>query len=145
MKQPISMAMRALPLLALLASAAHAQHPRLLTTAALEEGAVTMPLQDSAGDTADIRHQPTAHIPPGPQPAAAPAYQAYPPSAPLQVGDATRNLIRLQASGQSAAPALPMLGQASSAAYQRYLKTFTHTVPEFFDTTVSSSGSGGSR
>ena len=59
-----------------------------------------------------------------------------------QIGQSTRDLLRLQASGEAAGPMLPMLGQASSAAYKRYLDSFRHSIPEFFDTTVESSGGG---
>jgi len=57
-------------------------------------------------------------------------------------GVTTRELLRLQASGEAAAPLLPMLGQTSTAAYKRYLESFNHRIPEFFDTTVESAGGG---
>ena len=151
MNQPPTVAMRVFPLLAVLvATGAHAQHPRLVTTAPSQDSvAITSPLHDTTEAIADAHTEPADQVPSGQHhasmPATPPVHQPYQPATPLQVGDATRNLIRLQASGQSAAPQLPMLGHASSAAYQRYLKSFTHNIPEFFDTTVSSTGSTGSR
>lgn len=71
-------------------------------------------------------------------PVAAPAPR--PRSAPA--GTATRALLRLQASGDAGAPPRPMLGATATAAYQRYLASFSHAIPEFFDTNVESAGSG---
>jgi len=52
-----------------------------------------------------------------------------------EVGDATRALIRMQSAGTYAAPARPMLGDQASLAYQRYLDSFKHPIPERFDVT----------
>ena len=56
-----------------------------------------------------------------------------------RIGDATRGLLQLQASGRAAGPQLPMLGEAANAAYKRHLDSFSHPIPEFFDTAVPSS------
>jgi hypothetical protein len=66
----------------------------------------------------------------------APAFHAS------QVGDTTRYLLQLQSSGSQAAPALPMLGDEATAAYRRYLKSFDHPIPDFYDTTVGKTDSG---
>ena len=55
---------------------------------------------------------------------------------------ATRDLLRLQASGDAAGARLPMLGAASNLAVKRYLNSFTHPIPEYFDTNVESSTGG---
>jgi hypothetical protein len=131
------------PLALLLAFSAHAQHTRLVDDGqALSQS--TDPVAPQALDEAgsiDVPHAEAADMT-----ATAPAYAAVSPGTiDHHIGDATRRLLRLQASGQAAAPPLPMLGEASSAAYQRYMKSFSHAVPEFFDTTVSSSGSSSTR
>ena len=38
---------------------------------------------------------------------------------------------------------LPMLGEAASRSYQRYLTSFDHPIPEYFETTVPNSSNGG--
>ncbi|PSD27422.1 DUF3613 domain-containing protein [Stenotrophomonas maltophilia] len=54
-------------------------------------------------------------------------------------GEATRNLFRLQASGQQAGQRLPILGDQATLSYARYLKSFEHEIPDFFETDVSRS------
>lgn len=72
-----------------------------------------------------------------PSPAAdAPAF------VPAGIGETTRALLRLQAEGTQAGNALPMLGEAASRSYQRYLDSFKHPVPEYFDAALPASGSG---
>lgn len=66
----------------------------------------------------------------------APAPRATPPAAPAQIGDTTRALLQLQASGSQAGARLPMLGDQASLSYARYLQSFTHPIPEFLDTSV---------
>lgn len=116
-----------LPLL--LALPALAQHPRLLDSAQPETAVAT-----GAGP------EPPVLAAAAPRPPQAMTVAAAPDR---EVGDATRRLLQLQASGQAAAPALPLLGQPAGAAYQRYLDSFSHAIPEFFDSTVPA-GSGGS-
>lgn len=60
------------------------------------------------------------------------------------IGYTTRQLLRMQASGSQAGPSLPMLGDEATAAYRRYLQSFNHPIPEFFQSTVNRNGSGGS-
>ncbi|WP_430391642.1 DUF3613 domain-containing protein [Dyella sp. 20L07] len=59
------------------------------------------------------------------------------------VGETTRRLLELQASGSVAGRRLPMLGDQASAAYVRYLKSFEHPIPEFYETSVGKSGGNG--
>ena len=51
---------------------------------------------------------------------------------PEAVGDITRALFEAQADGRRAGGALPMLGPVSSAAWNRYLESFSHPIPEWF-------------
>lgn len=59
------------------------------------------------------------------------------------LGDETIALFEVQASNIAAGPGQPMLGAAASRAYERYLKSFTATIPTFYGTKVSSGTSGG--
>lgn len=60
------------------------------------------------------------------------------------IGATTRQLLRMQTSGSQAGQSLPMLGDEATAAYRRYLQSFNHPIPEFFQSAVNKSGSGGS-
>lgn len=60
-----------------------------------------------------------------------------------QVGDVTRRLLALQVAGTQAGKALPIPGAEASASYARYLKSFEHPIPAFFESTVpNAAGSG---
>jgi hypothetical protein len=81
---------------------------------------------------------------PNPQPVAPPAASATAPSFHANdVGDTTRYLLQLQASGAQAGKPLPMLGDEATASYRRYLKSFEHPIPEYFDTTVGKTAENG--
>ena len=56
-----------------------------------------------------------------------------------QIGDTTRSLFRLQASGQQAGQHLPILGDQATLSYARYMKSFEHEIPDFFETDVAKS------
>lgn len=56
----------------------------------------------------------------------------------------TRQLLRMQAQGTHAGKRLGIPGQEASASYQRYLKSFEHPIPEFYDTAVSKNQGAGS-
>ena len=47
-------------------------------------------------------------------------------------GDITRGLLAAQADGRRAGAALPVLGAASTAAWNRYVDSFTRPIPEWF-------------
>lgn len=80
---------------------------------------------------------------PGPVPP--PAYRAASVATLSgEPGQATRDLIRLQASGTQAGPGLPVLGDQARASYARYLKSFEHELPEYFENTVGTSTKAGS-
>jgi hypothetical protein len=58
------------------------------------------------------------------------------------IGDTTRYLLQLQASGAQAAKPLPMLGDEATTSYRRYLKSFEHPIPEFYTPTVGKTDNG---
>ncbi|WP_109127226.1 DUF3613 domain-containing protein [Dyella sp. C11] len=99
-----------------------------------------------------ITGQMLAPVTPAPaEPAAAPAAPVAVPQATdagnntntsTDVGDVTHQLLSMQAQGTRAGKQLPIPGQEASASYQRYLKSFDHPIPQFFDGTVSKNQSG---
>ncbi len=96
-------------------------------------------------ETADFDAAETVQAEPAPMPAYADAAAPYVPPATYsnEIGSATRHLLQLQADNAIAGPPRPMLGTEASAAYQRYLESFNHPIPEFFETNVETdSGSG---
>ena len=60
-----------------------------------------------------------------------------------QVGDTTRALLQLQADSNRPGTALPMLGEAASRSYQRYLTSFDHPIPEYFEAALPNPKQGG--
>lgn len=67
---------------------------------------------------------------PMPQPAPQAAPQAA--EAPEAFGDITRGLLAAQADGRRAGAPLPVLGAVSTAAWNRYVDSFTRPIPEWF-------------
>ncbi|KPU89171.1 hypothetical protein APR50_34530 [Variovorax paradoxus] len=67
------------------------------------------------------------------------AEQALPPP---EVGDATLSLLYWQRSGAigSTTPR-PIPGPVANRSYERYLKSFEHPIPEFFNSTVKTKSS----
>ena len=61
-----------------------------------------------------------------------------------QVGSTTRQLLSMQALGTHAGKHLSIPGPEASASYQRYLKSFEHPIPEFYDAAVSKSADASS-
>jgi hypothetical protein len=79
--------------------------------------------------------------------ASAPAPAAAAPAAGQGFGSQTRYWLATQASGASSVTdARPMPGEAATLVYQRYLNSFTHPIPERYesDTFSPSGGAGGS-
>jgi len=76
--------------------------------------------------------------------ASAPVERYAPPPPPprTEIGQTTRDLLRMQAEGTHAGPRLPILGDQAAASYQRYLKSFEHEIPEFLKTSVKKDVSG---
>ncbi|WNH47199.1 DUF3613 domain-containing protein [Stenotrophomonas aracearum] len=60
-----------------------------------------------------------------------------------QIGDATRALLRLQASGERAGTPLPILGDQASASYKRYIDSFTHPIPAYLAPSLRPDAAGG--
>jgi len=114
------------------------------------------PAGSSAAAAAPASTLPQAQLPqrpvvqqvqtPMPQPAAQSA-QAAPAAAATQTassapaveenfGDVTRALLAAQADGRRAGGALPVLGPVSTAAWNRYLDSFSHPIPEYLQKRV---------
>lgn len=117
----------------LLASAGAMAQQRPLTGQMLGDAPPTAaPAAPMPGPATLSAPTPRAVLPP--LPASAPLAPLLPPRP--QIGDTTRALLQLQASGASAGPRLPILGDQASLSYARYLESFTHPIPEFLDTSV---------
>lgn len=87
-----------------------------------------------------------ASVPP-PPPSASPAPStpyAATTEATTDVGNTTRQLFAMQSQHTGGGRALPIPGAEASASYQRYLKSFTHPIPEFYETSVSKNTGGSS-
>jgi len=66
--------------------------------------------------------------------------------APLQVGDATSNLLAWQRSGEvSSTRPRPIEGSVANRSYERYLKSFEYPIPERFNSSVKSTGGTGGK
>jgi hypothetical protein len=105
--------------------------------------AATLPAQPAAQPPA------AASVPPpvAPTPAYAaglPAERYTPPAPPprSEIGQTTRDLLRMQAQGTHAGARLPILGDQAAASYARYLKSFEHEIPEFLKTSVKKDAGG---
>ncbi|AZG08173.1 DUF3613 domain-containing protein [Pigmentiphaga sp. H8] len=92
---------------------------------------------------------PQAATPAQPAPAAAaPAVAAAPRTEPMMAtastapqgrsrpnGDVTSEVVRMQAEGRQAGKALPMLGATAQPSWKRYIDSYSHPIPEFYETT----------
>lgn len=136
---------RLLPVLICLLPAAAVQAQQQPLTGQMLGGSTpaapaSQPLQSESLATVDLV------APPAPVPQAAPAAVAITDGNAAaarpgrsQIGDTTRNLFRLQASGQQAGQHLPILGDQATLSYARYMKSFEHEIPDFFETDVAKS------
>lgn len=130
MNTPRRLTCALLPLLFATVASASSQHSPLIER-----------MTDSPANT-------TASVTPSTQATAvqAPAAQADSGrSAPTEIGGATRALLRMQADANRPGNPLPMLGEAASRSYQRYLNSFDHPIPEYFEATLPSSDQSSSR
>ncbi len=128
---------RLFPVLACLSFAGAAQAQQQPLTGQMLGGSspapASQPLQSEALTTVDLS---------APAPAAIAATDAGTPVVrPVrsQIGDTARGLFRLQASGQQAGQRLPILGDQATLSYARYIKSFEHEIPDFFETDVAKS------
>lgn len=126
----------------LVAGAAQAQQQPLtgqMLGGAAPSAPALQPMQTEPLATVDL----VAPAAPPPASATTPIAASAPASAPrparTQNGETTRSLFRLQASGQQAGPRLPILGDQATLSYARYLKSFEHEIPDFFETDVARS------
>lgn len=99
---------------------------------------------------------PSQDMPPPPPPLAQPPAEMQqdmrspPPPAAYTgidnagIGSTTRELLHMQVNGSHAGPRLPMLGDEASASYKRYIQSFNHPIPEFFESKVGKNGSNSS-
>jgi hypothetical protein len=63
-------------------------------------------------------------------------------AAPLQVGDATQNLLAWQSSGEIASKTpRPIAGAVAVRSYERYLKSFEYPIPERLNSSVKKASS----
>lgn len=120
--------------LALAAPAAHAQSNAPLT-GGMAAGAPTpaAPTAPAAAPAAMPDRPVVQQVStPLPQQASAAPQEA----APEAFGDVTRGLLAAQADGRRAGGALPILGPVSTAAWNRYLDSFKHPIPEWLQKRV---------
>ncbi|KVC58763.1 DUF3613 domain-containing protein [Burkholderia stagnalis] len=59
------------------------------------------------------------------------------------IGRSTETWLALQRDNRAAGADLPMLGDAASLAYQRYLDSFKNKIPDTLGSPLGSSGGGG--
>lgn len=119
--------------LALFISAGAMAQSNAPLTGAMNGGAQAQaaPAQAAPVQAADMPARPVVQqvqTPMPPPQASAPE----PEPQPEAVGDITRALFEAQADGRRAGGALPMLGPMSTAAWNRYLESFSHPIPEWF-------------
>jgi hypothetical protein len=118
--------------LALLAASTAGAQQRPLTGQMLGEPAATPPAPGVVPAAPSVA--PLAVAP-------APVQLALP--ARPEIGDTTRALLQLQASGERAGARLPILGDQASASYARYLESFKHPIPEYLEKSVRKDVTGG--
>lgn len=57
----------------------------------------------------------------------------------VPVGDTTRSLLDIQREGSQVGPMQPLTGDQATLGYIRYMRSFTHPLPEFFTTMATGS------
>ncbi|ANY18188.1 hypothetical protein AW878_10090 [Bordetella pseudohinzii] len=126
-----------------------------MLTCALAHAQTQAPLTGGAAVSAPAANPPAAAPVASGEPAAAPPVvrQVDAPAAPSapaafveeNPGDVTRALMEAQADGRRAGPGLRLQGPVATAAWRRYLKSFEHPLPQWFESGATSgkSGSGG--
>ncbi|WP_082806936.1 DUF3613 domain-containing protein [Collimonas pratensis] len=117
-------------------SEVYAQNMTPLTGALLQEPV------SNVNATAPVASTPSASYQQAVASAAAPAQSpstaARPEQAPrVHIGDVTHTLLQAQADGRVAGARLPMLGATADVSWQRYLDSFKHPLPEFYENKVT--------
>lgn len=97
---------------------------------------VQTPMPQPAAQAAPAAPAASAASPQAASPQAAAAQAAAPAAVEENFGDVTRALLAAQADGRRAGGALPVLGPVSTAAWNRYLESFSHPIPEYFQKRV---------
>ncbi|MEO6920012.1 MAG: DUF3613 domain-containing protein [Collimonas sp.] len=55
----------------------------------------------------------------------------------VRIGDVTHTLLQAQVDGRVAGAHLPMLGATADVSWERYLESFKHPLPEFYENKVT--------
>lgn len=97
---------------------------------------VQTPMPQPAAQAAPAAPAASAAAPQAASPQAAATQAAAPAAVEENFGDVTRALLAAQADGRRAGGALPVLGPVSTAAWNRYLESFSHPIPEYFQKRV---------
>lgn len=58
-------------------------------------------------------------------------------ASPTEVGKTTRDALAMQREGDQSAPVRPMLEDAADRTYERYLESFSHPIPELYESRES--------
>ena len=120
------------------------------------QASVAAPAPAAAPATAPVAPPAPQALPPPPAPAGAPMTMSQnmaPPPPPAYesgiddagIGSTTRALLHMQVSGSNAGQRLPMLGDEASASYKRYIQSFNHPIPEFFESKVGKDSNSSGR
>jgi hypothetical protein len=111
-------------------------------TATAKAVSVSAPQPMATGASATVQPAVAAAQPAGAAPVRQPETPASTESETgIRVGDVTHALLQAQVDGRVAGPRLPMLGVTADASWQRYLDSFKHPLPEYFENKISKSGS----
>ncbi|MFJ3465442.1 DUF3613 domain-containing protein [Achromobacter spanius] len=133
MSRPNSHALLILACAVMAPSTGHAQ-----TNAPLTGGMSAAPaaaVSPAAMPDRPVVQQVQTPMPAAPAATTAPAASSA-PATPEAFGDVTRGLLAAQADGRRAGNALPVLGQVSTAAWNRYVESFKQPIPVWFDRNV---------
>jgi Protein of unknown function (DUF3613) len=119
----------------------YAQNMQPLTGTLMQEpvptsNAAPLPVAAPVASTTSAAYQPAAAG--AVVPAASSSTAAYPErKARVRIGDVTHILLQAQADGRVAGSRLPMLGATADASWERYLESFKHPLPEFYENKVT--------
>ncbi|AMP03392.1 hypothetical protein CPter91_1006 [Collimonas pratensis] len=117
-------------------SEVYAQNMTPLTGALLQEPVSNVNATAPVASTPSANYQQAAAS--AAVPAQSPSAAERPEQAPrVHIGDVTRTLLQAQADGRVAGARLPMLGATADVSWQRYLDSFKHPLPEFYENKVT--------